>query len=142
MGAAAWAADMFVINLLLHLLLGPCVHGAFHLNAVFIVKILNQFVCAEPLLTLLTVHQGIGETAQVSAGHPCLGIHQDCTVNPHIVWAFHYKLLPPCLFYIVLQFHAKIAVVPGIGKAAVDFRAGIDGVSTVPESLRLHPSLT
>lgn len=35
----------------------------------------RQLVSAETFFTLLTVHQRIGETAQMSAGYPCLGVH-------------------------------------------------------------------
>jgi len=71
----AWAADMLVFDVLLHLFLGPAVYRTFDLNAMLIVIIFDQLVSAETFFTLLTVHQRIGETAQMSAGYPCLGVH-------------------------------------------------------------------
>ena len=76
-------------------------------------------------MTLLTVHQRIGETTQMSTGHPGLGIHQDRTVHTYIVRALLHELLPPCLFHIILQFYTKVTVIPGICQSSVDLGTGI-----------------
>ena len=90
-----------------------------------VVIILNQFVCAESLFTLLTVHQRVRESSQMSAGNPCLGIHQNSTVNAYVVGALHDELLPPGFLYIIFQFHTQVAIIPGIGQAAVNLRTWI-----------------
>ena len=91
-------------------------------NAVLLTEILDQFIRTETLMTFLTIHQRIGETTQMSAGHPGLGIHQDRTVHTYIIGALLNELLPPCLFHIVLQFYTKITVIPGICQASVESR--------------------
>lgn len=70
---------------------------------------------------IFTVHQRVRKTAQMTGSHPCLRIHQNSTVHPYIVWAFHDEFFPPGFFYIVFQLHAKVAVIPGVGKSAVNF---------------------
>ena len=62
----------------------------------------------------------------MAGGHPHLGIHQNGAIQPHIVGRLLDEMLPPGFFYIVFQFHAQGAVVPGVGKSAVDLAAGID----------------
>ena len=59
----------------------------------------------------------------MAAGHPGLGVHEDGGVLTHVVGVLLHELLPPGLFDVVLQLHAKGAVVPRVGQAAVDLRA-------------------
>ena len=124
--AAAGAGDVLFLDEILHLLLGEGVDGLRQLHAVFLAPVLNQLVGPEALLTLLAVHQGIGEACQMAAGHPGLGIHQNGGVLSHIVGVFLYELFPPRLFDVVFQFHAQRAVVPGVGQPAVNFASGED----------------
>ena len=56
MGTAAWAADMLVFDVLLHLFLRPAIYRTFHLNTMLIVVIFDQLISTETLFTLLTVH--------------------------------------------------------------------------------------
>ena len=125
---------MLILNILLHLFLRPAVYRAFDLDTVLIIIILNQLVCAETLLTLLTVHQWIRKSAQMAAGYPCLGIHQNRTVHSYVVWAFLNKLLPPGFLYIVFKLNTQIAVIPGICKTAVDLRTRVYKTSVLGKS--------
>ena len=123
--AAARTADVIVINVLFHLLLGPAVYGTLDLDVVLCHIVLDELICTETLFTALAVHQRVREAAQMSGCHPCLGVHENRTVYTYVVRAFLNKFLPPCTFYIVFQFYAQIAVVPCIGKAAVNLRTRI-----------------
>ena len=109
----------------LHLLMAPAVNALADINAMFMGKILDHLVCAEALMALLAVHQRIAEAAEMAGCNPRLGIHQDRAVDPDIVRVLLYEFLPPGPFYIVLELHAKVAIVPCICKTAVDFRSRI-----------------
>ena len=124
--AAAWAADVVVIDVFFHFFLGPCVYTALDGNTVLRHIVLDQFVCTETLLAGLTVHQRIRETAQMSGSYPGLGVHEDCAVHTYIVWALLHEFLPPCFLYVVFQLYAKVAVIPGVCQAAVNLRARIN----------------
>ena len=65
----------------------------------------------------------------MSRSDPGLGIHEDSTVNTHIIGAFLYEFLPPSLLYIVLKLYAQIAVIPCVCKSAVNFAAGVNKAS-------------
>ena len=95
--------------------------------------VLDELVGAEALLTLLTVHQRIGEAAQMAGGHPGLGVHQDGGVQTHVVGVLLDELLPPGLLDVVLQLHTQGAVVPGVGQAAVDLGAGEDEAAALAQ---------
>ena len=66
---------MLFLNVFHHFFLRPAVYRALCLNAMLFIVVLDELICAETLFTLLTVHQRIRETAQVTAGYPGLGIH-------------------------------------------------------------------
>ena len=53
-------------------------------------------------------------------------IMQDGAVQSHVVGGLLDKFLPPCSFDIVFKLHTQGTIVPGVGKAAVDFAARID----------------
>ena len=131
---AARAADIVLVDILLHLLLGPAVHGALDRNIIFRHIILNQFIRPEALFTRLTVHQRIRKAAQMARSDPGLRIHQDRTVHAHIVRALLHEFLPPGFFYIVLQLHAEVSVIPCIGKPAVNLRSRIYKASRLRQS--------
>ena len=113
------------LNEILHLLLTPAVYRAIQRNCVFCCKIFNNFVCTEAFMTFLAIHQRIREASKMSGCYPGLGIHENRTVNSYIIGIFHDEFLPPCLFYIVLQFHTKVTVIPGVGKTSVNLGTGI-----------------
>ena len=73
--SAAGTADVVVVDILLHLFLGPAVDPCLRLNALFCHIVLDQLIGAETLLTCLTVHKGVGEASQMAGSHPCLGVH-------------------------------------------------------------------
>ena len=75
-------------------------------------------------LARLAVHERIGEAAHVTGSHPSLGVHDDRAVKTHVIAALLHELLPPSLLYVVLELYAKRAVVPRVGKTAVDLGAG------------------
>ena len=113
-----------LFNEVLHLGLREGVYRLGQFKAGLGAPVLDQLIGAEALVTLAAVHQGIGEAAEVTAGHPGLGIHQDGSVQAHVVGVLLDELLPPGVLDILLQLRTKRAVVPGVGKAAVDLAAG------------------
>ena len=121
--AAGGAGDHMLLNKLFHLVLGEGVHGLAQVKLVLLGPLLNDFICAEPLLALLAVHQRVGEAAHMAGGHPDLGVHEDGGVQAHVVGVLLDELLPPGLFHVVLQLHAQGAVIPGISQAAIDLAA-------------------
>ena len=125
MFATGRAWNLMLFNEFFHLFLTPCVHTLFQSNAFFCTEIFNHLICTETLMTFFTIHQRIGKASQMSGSHPGLGIHQDCTVNTHIIWVFLNEFLPPCFFDIVFQFHTKITVIPCISQSTVDFGSRI-----------------
>ena len=132
--AAGGAADVVLLHKGLHLRLAHGVHAVAQLEAVLLTPVLDDLVGAEALLALLTVHQGVREAAHMAGGHPHLGIHQDGGVQTHVIGVLLDKLLPPCLLHIVFQFHTQRTVVPGVGQAAIDLRAGEDKSPSLAQS--------
>ena len=123
--SAGRARDLMFFNKGSHLLLGPSVHRAFQLDPFFFAVVFDQFICTETLMALLAVHQRVAESSQMSGSHPCLRVHQDRAVNAYIVRILLHELFPPRSFYIVLQLHAKVSVIPGVRKSPVDLGTGI-----------------
>ena len=74
----------------------------------------------------LAVHQRIGEAAHMTGGDPSGGVHQNGGIQTHIVVGLLNELLHPCLLHIVLELHTQRAVVPRVGKTAVDLGTGVD----------------
>ena len=99
-------------------------HGI-HIHATAGLAGLNQLVRPLTGAAALAVHQGVGEVAHMPGGNPGGGVHEDGGIQTHIVFGLLDELLQPCLFYIVLELHTQRAVVPCIGKTAVDFGTGI-----------------
>ena len=95
--------------------------------------VLDQLVGTESLAAGFAVHERIGKACKVSAGHPCLGVHQDRAVNAYVLRALLYKFLPPGLLDVVLEFDAQIAVVPSVGQSAVDLGTGVDESSGITQ---------
>ena len=86
----------------------------------------DKLVGAVAGLARLAVEQRIGEAGHMARGDPRLRVHDDCSVEADVIRAFLHKLLQPCLFHVVFELHAKRAVVPAVGKAAVNFGTGKD----------------
>ncbi len=88
------------------------------------IKVVDQIVGAEAHLALLAVQQRIGKALHMAAGLPDPGVHQNVGVHLIAVAALLDEALAPGVLHIVLEPGAQRAVVPGVGKAAVDLRAG------------------
>ena len=86
--------------------------------------VLNELVGAETLLALAAIHKRIRKSAKMSRGDPCLRIHQNSSILPHIVRILLYEFLPPCTLYVVFQFNAERSVIPCVGKTAVYLGSG------------------
>ena len=121
--AAGGAGDIVLLYELLHLGMTVGIDGLGQLKAVLFAPVLNDLVCTETLVALTAVHERIGEAAEVTGCDPGLGVHQYSSVKTNIVGVLLDELLPPGLFNVVLQLNAKGAVVPGVGKAAVNLAA-------------------
>ena len=90
-------------------------------------------VLAEALVTLAAVHERVGEAAEMAGGHPGLRVHEDGRVQADVVAVLLHELLPPCALDVVLQLNAEGAIVPGIGKAAVNLAAGEDEAAVLAQ---------
>ena len=124
--AAVGAGDLMLVDVVGHLLVSPA-------GDVGAVEVLDEVVGAVTGLALLAVHLGVGEAAHVTGGDPCLGIHQDRGVKADVVLVLLNELLEPSRLEVVLERHAERTVVPGVGKAAVDFGAGVYEASALAE---------
>ena len=122
---AGRARNLMLFYIGFHLLVAPSVNAVSDIQPIRMCIFFNHLICTETLVAFLAVHQRIAESSQMPAGYPCLRIHQYCTVHTYIIRGFLNELLPPCLLYIVLQFYAKISIVPCIRKAAVNLRPRI-----------------
>ena len=125
--AAVGTGDLVLVDVVGHLLVAPA-------RDVCAVEVLNKVVGAVTGLALLAVHEGVGEAANVTRCDPCLRIHQDRRVKTDVVLVLLNELLEPRCLDVVLECHTQRAVVPGIGKAAVNLGAGIDKASALAES--------
>ena len=130
-----------LLDKVFHLLLAPGVHAALQLDPMLCSIIFDHLVGAETLMAFPAIHQRIGKSAQMSGGYPCLGIHQDRAVYADVVRILHDEFLPPGFLYIVFQFHSQRAVIPGIGKTAVNFRTRIYKASGLCQCYNLIHSL-
>ena len=124
-GAAVRADDVVVFDILAHLFKGP----AGRIDA----GVFNEFVGAVAGLAVFAVHQRIGKAAHMAGRHPDLRVHENRGIQADVVGIFLDKFFPPGAFDVVFEFNAEGAVVPGIGKAAVDLAAGIDKASAFAE---------
>ena len=107
-------------------------HGV-HVDALAGLGCLDELVRPLPGAAALAVHQRIGEVAHMTGGDPGLGVHQDGGVQTHVVIGLLYELFQPRLLDVIFELHTQRAVVPGVGKAAVDLGAGIDEAPVLAE---------
>ena len=131
-GTAVRAFDALFFDEIHHLLVAPAVGGHAGL-------LLDELIGAMAGFAVLAVHQRVGKTAYMAGSHPHLGIHQDGAVQSHVVGGFLDKFLPPCSFDIVFKLHTQGAIVPGVGKAAVDFAARIDKAAAFAQGRQSCP---
>ena len=73
----------------------------------------------------------------MAGSHPGLRVHDDGSIQTHVIGAFLHKLFQPCLFDVVLELHAKGAVVPAVGQTAVDLGTG-EHITTVLAEIDDH----
>ena len=131
--AAGRAGNAELVDKAHHFVRGPAVNGAVQCHFVGTGIIFDQLVSAETLAAGLAVHQRIGKAGQMSAGYPCTGVHQDGAVYADVLRTFLHEFLPPCFFYVVLELYAKPAVIPCVGKSAVDLGTGMNKASAVTQ---------
>jgi len=81
-----------------------------------------RIVRAEPVLALLTVDQGIGESRDMPGRFPHLRVHEDGRVEALDVFPLVDQGAPPALLDVFLQLHAEGSVVPHRPEPAVDLR--------------------
>ena len=107
-------------DVLLHLLEG---HG-FRLvvEAVGFDEVFDEVVRAVAGMAVFTIHERVGEAANVAGRFPDFRVHEDGGVEADIVFVLLDEFLPPGAFDVVLQFDAEGAVVPAVGEAAVNVR--------------------
>ena len=134
---AGRARNVVVLDERLHLLLGKCINRLRKRDALLRRKILDQLVRAEALVALLAVHQRIGKSAQMARRNPRLRVHEDGAVNTYVVGILLDEFLPPCLLYVVLEFHAEITVIPGVCQTAVNLGARVYKASRLRECYNL-----
>ena len=85
----------------------------------------DQLVGAVACLAAAAVEQRVGEAGDMSGRDPSLGVHDDGGVESDVVGALLNKLLQPGLFDVVFEFNAQWAIVPGVGKSAVNLASGV-----------------
>ena len=132
--SAGGARNVVLLDEFLHFRMGESINGLGKLEAVLCAPILDDLICAESLVALAAVHKGIREARKVSRSDPGLGIHENSRVETDIVLILLNEFLPPSLLYIVLELNAEGAVVPGVGKAAVDLGAGENEAAVLAQS--------
>ena len=123
--AALRAGDAVILNVGAHLLEGHAIGVA----AVFF----NELVGTVTGFAVLAVHQRVGEAAHMAGGDPGLGVHDDGGVKAYVIGGLLDEFLPPGLFHVVFELHAQGAVVPGVGKSAVDLASGVYESSALTE---------
>lgn len=111
-------------DVLFHLLVCPT--GNIFFDAVLLVVFLDEVVGAVTRFARFAVHQGVGKTADMTACLPRCRVHNYCAVKSDVVGIFNHEFLPPSLLDVVFELNAERAVVPRVGKTAVDFTSGID----------------
>ena len=129
--AAAGAGDLLFPDEGHQILLAHGLHV--HVQAVFLDEALHQLVGPVAHFAGLAVDEGVVEGGDVAGGHPDLGIHEDGGVQTHVIGVLLDELFPPGPLHVVLELHAQGAVVPAVGKAAVNFAAGEDEAPALAE---------
>ena len=121
---AAHRADNFRMggNKFIHLVKGHAVH----IHVLALLAVSNQLVRTVAALASAAVHQRVAEVAHMAGGDPGLRVHQDSGIQADVVGAFLHKLFHPCFFDVVFELNAQGAIVPAVGKAAVNFATRVD----------------
>ena len=138
--AADRAGDIMLADEGDHLLVGHGLGGD-ALQRVLGQPVLDQLVRAVAALAAFAVYERVVEGRDVAGCHPDLRVHEYRTVEPHVVGVFLHEFLPPGPLDVVLELHAERAVVPAVGKAAVDLTAGVDEAAVLAERDQLFHGL-
>ena len=124
--SAGRARNIVVFDEGFHLSLGESIYGLFENMTCLGAPIFYQFIRAESLFALAAVHKRIREASEMSRSDPRLGIHEDRRILTDVIWIFLNEFFPPCAFDVVFQLNSERAIVPCVGKSAVNFRSGKD----------------
>ena len=111
------------------------------LDGVFLQPVLDEFVGSVAHLAGLAVDEGVVEGGDVAGGYPDLRVHEDGRIQADVVGVFLHELLPPGLFDVVLELRAEGAVVPAVGKTAVDLAPGVDKAPVLAQGHELFHRL-
>ena len=123
--AADGADDVLVLgDELVHLVKA---HG---IDVHFGVLVADELVGTVTCLAGAAVQQRVREARHMAGGDPGLRIHDDGCIQAHVVGALLHELLQPCFLDVVLELDAQRAVIPAVGKTAIDLRTG-EHVTTV-----------
>ena len=112
------AGDAVVFDILEHLLLGHAVGVGLR------VEIVDEIIGPVAHFAFLAVQKRVGERGNMATGLPYPGVHQNIGVHLIAVFPFLNEALSPSVLYIVFEPCPEGAVVPGVGKAAVNIAAG------------------
>ena len=82
--------------------------------------VLDEHVCAIALLGIAVVDEGVVEGGDVPGCHPGAGVHEDGRVYSDNILVQANHRLPPVILDIVLEFHAKLAVIINRSETVVD----------------------
>ncbi len=126
MTAAVRAGDVLFLDEIHHLLVAPA--GRIDAGGVF-----NQLIGAVTGVAVLAVHERIGKAADMSGSNPGRRIHEDSRIQTNVPRGLLNKLLAPRVFYVILEFHTKRTVIPGVGKTSVDFGAAVDKTASLAQ---------
>src|SRR3989339_1485951 len=83
----------------------------------------EQFVSPMASFAFFAVYQWVGKSSYMARRFPGLWIHENSRIKTHDVFTLLDKIFPPYFFDVVFELHSDRTVVPGVGKAAVYFRA-------------------
>ena len=89
----------------------------------------------------LAVDERVVEGGDVAGGDPDLRVHQYRRVETDVVGVLLDELLPPGLFDVVLELRTEGAVVPAVGKTAVDLAPGVDEAPILAQGYELFHRL-
>ena len=98
------------------------------------VKVVDEVIRSVTHFALLAVKQRVGEAGNMAACLPYSGVHEDIRVDLIAVFSLLDKSLSPRVFDVILQPCAEGAIVPSVGKAAVDLAAGENEASALTKS--------
>ena len=111
------------------------------LDGVVLEPVLDELVGPVAHLAGLAVDERVVEGGHMSGGDPDLRVHQYRRVEADVVGVLLDELLPPGLFDVVLELCAEGAVVPAVGKTAVDLAPGVDEAPVLAQSHELFHRL-